>query len=200
MSHETQPHRALIAMMIALLACVVVMSALGIGKMTGTLDPLVARRGVGAMLGLILAATGNVVPKLRLFQPATGAAHSDAIDRFAGWTFVACGLSFAAVFLFAPADKIMLASPLLVVAGFLVVLARWLMWKGTRPLHLSPRWTPGRRSLATMLVSVLLVCAIFFADAVWGDAVSRWMGVLFLYVLFSLRALLAIRLRTSSDA
>lgn len=193
MSHETHPHRALIALCLAILACVVVMMAFGMGKETGTLDPLVARRGVGVALGLVLLATGNFVPKMHLFQPASGRAHSDAIDRFAGWTFVICGLAFAAVFLFAPADKVFLIPPLIVATGFLAVFARWLMWKGNQPSHLSYHSTPGRLVLATSLATVLWTCAIFFADAVWGDDVSRWMAILFAIVLVAFPALLTVK-------
>jgi hypothetical protein len=182
MIQETEPRPALITMFIALGICFVMMIAFGLGSVTDTLDPQVARGGVGAALGLILAITGNFVPKLRLFQLATGSPHSDAIDRFAGWIFVACGLSFAAVFLFAPADKIMLISPLIVLAGFLAVFARWLIWPGNQPIQLSPRWALGRWALAAMLVSVFSVSTIFFADAVWGDTVSRPMGIMFPFV------------------
>ncbi len=180
---QTEPRRTVAAMAIAVLACAAVVMAFGMGKVTGMLDPLVARRGVGAMLGLMLVATGNFVPKLRLFQPAAGAAHSDAIDRFAGWTFVICGLAFAVIFLFAPADMLFVAAPLVVLAGFLAVLARWLTWKRQQPGHLAPAMTTGRLVLVIMLASLLGVCAIFLADVVWGDAVSQWMGLLFPIVL-----------------
>lgn len=192
MIHETEPRRALTAMGITLFACFVAMMAFGMGKITGTLDPLVARRGFGAMLGLMLVATGNFVPKLRLFQPATSAAQSDAIDRFAGWTFVICGFAFAAVFLFAPANTVFIVPPLIVMAGFLTVLARWLMWKGKQPSRLSPDLTLGRRALATALVSVLWVSSFFLADAIWDDASSRWI-VMSVIAWISFRAILTLR-------
>lgn len=182
MNQETKP-RVLMAMSTAILACFVLVMVFGAGKLTGTLDPLVARRGVGVMLGLLLMVTGNFVPKLRLFQSATGVGESDAIDRFAGWTFVLCGLAFAAVFRSAPADQVFIVPPFIVVVGFLAVLARWLMAQGKRPSRLSLHWTPGRRILATMLATVLWMCAIFFADAVWGDHVSRWMAIGFPFIL-----------------
>lgn len=200
MTEEPDLRRALVAMLVALLGCVVVMMALGIGKATGTVDPLIARRGVGAMLGLTLVVAGNFVPKLRLFQPAAGTANSDAIDRFAGWTFVACGLAFAGVFLLAPADRIMLGAPLIVVAGFLVVLARWLMWKERQPSRLSPRFTPGRFAMATVFATVLWGCAIFITDALWGDAVSRPLGMLFPFVLIVFPVLLGVKRLRSPDA
>jgi hypothetical protein len=196
MNHETAP-RALIAMTTAIFACVVLVMAFGVGKLTETLDPLVARRGVGVMIGLMLMVTGNFVPKLRLFQPATGAAHSDAIDRFAGWIFVICGLAFAAVFLSAPADKVFIVPPFIVLAGFLAVLARWLRSQGKQPGRLALHLTPGRLALATMLATVLWTCAIFFADAVWGDNVSRWMAILFPFILIWFSAF---RASKSNDA
>jgi hypothetical protein len=181
-NHDTPP-RALIAMSTGILACAILVMAFGVGKLTGTVDPLIARRGVGAMLGLMLMVTGNFVPKLRLFQPATGATHSDAIDRFAGWIFVVCGFAFAAAFLFVPANQVFIVPPLIVLAGFLAVLIRWLRSKGTLP----GRVTSGRRTLVMMLASILWVCAIFLADAIWGDYVSRWMAIAFpiLLILFS---------------
>lgn len=182
MNHETTP-RPLIAMTTTIVACAVVLMAFGVGKLTETLDPLVARRGVGVMIGLMLMVTGNFLPKLRLFQPATAAANSDTINRFAGWTFVICGLAFATVFLLAPADKVFIVPPLIVMAGFLAVLARWLMSKGKRASRLSLQLTPGRLALATMLATVLGTCAIFLADAVWGDNVSRWTAILFPFIL-----------------
>jgi hypothetical protein len=182
MNHESE-HRPLIAMAAPIVACVFLVMALGVGKLTGMLDPLVARRGVGVMFGLMLMVAGNFVPKLRLFQPAMGAAHSDAIDRFAGWLFVICGFAVAAIFLLAPADKVFIVPPLIVFAGFLAVLTRWLMWKGKRLGQLSLHMTPGRVALATMLATVLWMGAIFLADAVWGDNVSRWMAILFPFLL-----------------
>jgi hypothetical protein len=190
MIDETEPRRALTTLGITLCALLVTMLVFGMGKLTGFLDPLVARRGVGTVLGLMLVATGNFVPKLRLFQPATGTAHSDAIDRFAGRIFVACGLAFAAVFLFAPADRLFILSPIIVLAGFLGVFARWLAWNGKRP-HL----TVGRLMLTIMLATIAWTGAIFFADAAWGDDVSRWMAILSPFMLISAFSLRAARRR-----
>ncbi len=191
MKQELDPRQAMIALMIALGVCFVAMMGFGAGKLTGALDPLVARRGVGTMLGLMLAATGNFMPKLRFFQPAMRGAHSDSIDRFAGWTFVASGLLFASVFLFAPADMIMIVSPLIVLAGALAVLARWLPAKGSPAAGPASHWTPGRRMLATMLASMLGVSAIFLADVAWGDAASKGLAMLFLVALVSVAAVCA---------
>ncbi|MEZ5997764.1 MAG: hypothetical protein R3B98_03615 [Hyphomonas sp.] len=177
MNQTHEPRRAVIAMAFTLLGIVGAMMAFGVAKKTGALEPEAARRGAAAMLGLMLAVIGNFVPKLRLFQPAGGPADSGPVDRFAGWAFVVCGLVFAAVWLFAPADKAMLGSPMIGVAGFLVVLARWLAWRGRHSERLVPRLTPVRMALALLLLSVLWTFGIFFADAVWGDRVSQWMAI-----------------------
>lgn len=190
MNHDPE-RRPLMAMAAPIVACVVVVMALGVGKLTGVLDPLVARRGVGVMFGL----TGNFVPKLRLFQPAVVAAPSAALDRFAGWLFVLCGLSVAMVFLCAPADMLFVLAPAIVFGGFLAVLIRWLRWEKKQLRPLSRPMTPGRVTLATMLATVVWVSAIFLADALWGDHVSRWMAIVFPLVLIWLSAV-----RARSDA
>jgi hypothetical protein len=182
MSHETE-HRPLIAMAAPIGACVVLVMVVGVGKLTGVLDPLLARRGVGLMFGLILMVTGNFVPKLRFFQPAVGAEHSDALDRFAGWLFVICGFAVAVTFLLAPPDKLFIFAPLVILGGFLAVFTRWLMLKGKQPRALSLHMTLGRVALATMLATVLWMGVTFLADAVWGDNVSRWMAILFPFLL-----------------
>lgn len=86
--------------------------------------------------------------------------------------------------------------PLVVLAGVVAVLARWLMWQAEQPGRLLPDLTSGRLALAMMLVSIVWVCAIFLADAVWGDAVSHWMGLLFPLVVVAS----AIRARRSFTA
>lgn len=191
MNHETQP-RVMTAMCIAIFACIVVIMGFGLGKLTGALDPLVARRGVGVFLGLALVANGNFVPKLRLFE-STGAANSDAVDRFAGWTFVLCGIAFAVVFLLAPANLLFIVPPSIALAGFLAVLVRWLMLKGKQPIRLWSRLTNGRLMLAIMLVSLFWTSALFLVDVAWGDAASRWMAIVFAFAIVLVPTLLAFR-------
>ena len=187
--------RSLLAMAPAIVAGVVVVMALGVGKLTGMLDPLLARRGVGAMVGLLLMVTGNFVPKLRLFQSALGAADRDHLDRFAGWLFVVCGLAVTAIFLWAPSDHLFIVAPVVILGGFLAVFTRWLRSKGKPSSARSLPMTPGRLALATMLATALGTGAIFLADAVWGDHVSRRMAILFPFLLIWFSA---IRARTSS--
>jgi len=171
-----------------------------IAKKTGVMDPDLAKRGAAAMIGLVLIVTGNFVPKLRLFQPQDGASGASAVDRFAGWTFVACGAAFVAVWLFAPIDKAVLGSPMIGIAGFLLVLARWLAWKGKRSSGLMPRFTQGRFAVVLLLGSILWTFAIFFADAIWGDSVAQWMAIGFSIVLAALAPLIILWLRRAGQA
>ncbi|MEQ8558416.1 MAG: hypothetical protein RIB03_08870 [Henriciella sp.] len=181
MTHTDDPRRAMTAMAISVFTLFLVMMGFAIAKKTGFLDPDLARRGAAATIGLMLAVSGNFVPKLRLFQPEGGSATP--VDRFAGWVFVLCGLGFAAVWLFAPLQDALVASPMIGAAGFLLVLARWIGWQ-EKPAHRGlPRLTAGRLTLAMLLVSILWTFAIFFADTIWGDAVAQWMAISFTLVL-----------------
>lgn len=199
MNTQVEPRPALIAMGIALVACVIGVIAFGTGKATGAIDPLAARRGVGVLLGLMLMATGNFVPKLRLFQPAVREGQSLAVDRFAGWTFVGCGLGFAAVFLFAPANLLFILSPAIVFAGFLLVGVRWAVENLKQRRFAAPRYTTGRHAMVVVLVMMLWVSATFMADAKWGDEVSRWMVMLLLLAVAVPPAVRAARTRKSPD-
>lgn len=199
MTHS-QSRSPLIAIAILTLSLVAGMAAFAIAKKTGMLDPDIAKRGAAAMIGLVLVVTGNFVPKLRLFQPPDGAAGASAVDRFAGWTFVICGAAFVAVWLFAPIGKAMLASPLIGVGGFLVVLARWLAWSGRHTSSAMPALTPARVTIGLLLISILWTFGIFLADALWGDAASQWLAIIFpVFVGSALPFLIVVMRRTSGS-
>lgn len=196
MTQTQDPRRAMIAMAISVGVLVAIMMAFAVAKKTGLLDPILAKRGAAAMIGLMLVVSGNFVPKLRLFQPDGGSATP--VDRLAGWVFVISGLAFAAVWLFAPLQDALVASPMIGVAGFLLVLARWLGWQ-EKPEHRGlPRMTAGRLTLAMLLVSILWTFGIFFADTIWGDTVAQWMAISFTLVLLCLAPLFAMKVVRSA--
>ncbi|MCI4644677.1 MAG: hypothetical protein MRY64_07840 [Hyphomonadaceae bacterium] len=182
--HNTNSTHPMRSLGIAIAAVVIFMMIFAVAKKTGYADPAFAKRGAAAMLGLMLVIAGNFVPKMRLFQPAKGnLAGASAVDRFAGWVFVICGLAFSTVWLFAPLDKAMLGSPMIGVAGFLLVLARWLSWRRGQAGSLVPSFTPGRALVGLLLLSILWAFAIFFVDAIWGDAVAQWTSIVFIIIL-----------------
>ncbi|RIJ23858.1 hypothetical protein D1224_06285 [Henriciella barbarensis] len=201
MTQAVEPRRAIIPLAVGVCTIVGAMLAFGITKKTGILDPDLARRGAAAMLGLMLVVMGNYTPKLRLFQPAGEHTGASAVDRFAGWTFVVAGLAFVAIWLFAPIDKAMLASPMIGVAGFLVVLARWLAWgeRAGGTASVLPRPTPVRTAVFILLVSLLWTFAIFFADTIWGDRVAQWMAMGLIIVIAAVAPFIAVAMRRASN-
>lgn len=201
MTQAVEPRRAVIPLAVGVCTIVGAMLAFGITKKTGILDPDVARRGAATMLGLMLVVTGNYIPKLHLFRPESVQSGSSAVDRFAGWTFVGAGLAFVAIWLCAPIDKAMLASPMIGVAGFLLVLARWLAWgeQAGGAASILPRPTPVRAAVFILLVSLLWTFAIFFADSIWGDSVAQWMAMGLILVLTGIAPFIVVAMRRHSS-
>lgn len=173
---ETQ--RPVLSLTAAILSVTAIIMVFAIGKLTGHMDDDLAKRGVAVMIGIMLVVVGNYVPKMRLFQSdkTPGAAP---VDRFSGWIFVIAGLIFAAIWIFAPIERATLGSPMIGMAAFLLVLARWLIWRGQRKDGIAPRPTPGRILIAILLLSLLWVSLIFLADGLWGDAAAQWMAIAF---------------------
>jgi hypothetical protein len=201
MTHSDAARRAILAPAIGVGTVMAAMLAFGVAKRTGALDPDLARRGAAAMLGLMLIVTGNYIPKLRLFQPSGTQTGASAVDRFAGWTLVAAGLAFIGIWLLAPIDTAMLASPMIGAAGLLLVLARWLIWGertgGTGSVL--PRPTPARAATFMLLLSLLWTFAIFFADTIWGDGVAQWMAMGFIIALGAVVPFIVVAMRCALD-
>jgi uncharacterized membrane protein len=94
-------------------------------------------------IGLLLAATGNMMPKLRsnnFFGIRTPWTLSDDqvwehTHRFAGWVFVVCGLLLmAAAFVPAlPGQRAPLLAVLPLLAGVAPAVKSWLLWRQRHP-------------------------------------------------------------------
>ena len=89
-------------------------------------DPDRGRRATMIIIGAFLAAAGNALP--RLLPPVSlmqgNAARVQAFHRFAGWTWVLCGLGFATAWLALPIDAAGPASVALVAAALIVTLVQ----------------------------------------------------------------------------
>ena len=85
-----------------------------------------ARRGTQVLLGLFLALTGNAMPKTLtpLAAMRCDPAKVQAFQRFAGWTFVMTGLSFALIWLMLPLGLAHVFSTAVVIAGMLLVITQ----------------------------------------------------------------------------
>ena len=91
-------------------------------------DPDSGRRITMIILGAYLVVTGNALPK----QFATASsmqcdgARVQAFQRFAGWTWVLCGLGFATAWLALPIDAAESVSTALVATAMIVTIVRLL--------------------------------------------------------------------------
>lgn len=198
MDKPKNANRPIITLAVCALGLTALMMGFAVAKKTGLIDADLAKRGAAAMIGILFIVAGNFVPKLRLFQPDSDVPGASAVDRFAGWAFVLSGAAFVTVWTFAPIEKAMLGSPMIGLAVFMLVLARWLAWKGNRTHGLLPRFTPGRIALGLLLVSVMWTFAIFLADAIWGDSVAQWLAIGFTFMICAAAPFAVVALRLFS--
>ena len=93
----------------------------------GALDAFTSKRIMGAIVGLVLAVWGNYMPKTLkpMSEKSCDSSRWVSLRRFAGWAFVISGLSYSAVWIFAPMEYTRLISMTFV--AFSVVLVLTLM-------------------------------------------------------------------------
>lgn len=185
MTQELQSHRSIKTwfVLIALLAATVML--IGAGKMTGLVDGFAAKRGIGVAFGLMMILTGNVIPKLVLpvGTEGQGAAGALAAERLVAWTFVLTGFVCTALWLFAPADHVMLVSSALGLCTFAVAGLYWLIQTSARSGRYDDQVPLRARFGILLLLHTLAWCfAIFGADAIWGDTVAQWLAMVFVVV------------------
>ena len=151
------------------------------------IDHELAKRGVGAGLALLLLLLGNQLPKLVLPLAARGETPALvlAAERFAAMVLVGAGLASLAVWIWWPAEQMMLVAGVIVLAGFGLAAANWarvLLVSGAAAQGASTNLGASKPRLMILILmhALLWVAVIFLADAVWGDAVSRWLVLPFL--------------------
>jgi hypothetical protein len=177
-----------VSSIVGFLGLVAVMGTIAIGKETGVIENHVAKRGVGIIFGLMLFGVGNLLPKFRLFDsPSRDPGQTLAAERFAGWVFVITGTVYIIVWAFTPMSSVMLVSSIVGLSSFALVAFDWIR----RAIARKPS-TAGRQAteatfvkrflLGTMLISLGWGFAIFLADHIWGDAVSRWVAIVFVFL------------------
>ncbi|WP_339872102.1 hypothetical protein [uncultured Brevundimonas sp.] len=197
------PHPALgrsssVALVVLFLAFVGVV----IAKETGQIDGVMAKRGVGALLGLIMVVTGNFLPKL--IFPLNRAAPVGAAERLCGWILVLTGLALVAAFVILPDAGVALQGALIGLAGFAGVGLTLITSGGSaprdaaadraEPAGISPvaqRSARARVSAIFILHAIAWALAMFVADAIWDDPAAIWMVIGFTIA----NSLLALALR-----
>lgn len=91
-------------------------------------DPDSGRRMTMIILGAYLVVTGNAIPKHLATASSTlcDGARMQAFQRFAGWTWVLCGLGFAIAWLALPIDAAQSVSMILMATAMIVTVVRLL--------------------------------------------------------------------------
>lgn len=106
---------------IAISAALAGMEALGL------ISGAIAERGVGAVLGLLVIAYGNAMPKILAPMDNGDPARKQALQRFAGWTLVIGGIGYVLAFLFLPLEYAAYGAVACGVTALGIVFARCLM-------------------------------------------------------------------------
>lgn len=175
---------------VALVTLLLAFAGVVIAKETGQIDGVMAKRGVGALLGLIMVVTGNVLPKM--IFPLTRTARIGAAERVCGWILVLTGLALVAAFALLPDEGVALQGALIGLAGFAgvgltLVASGWSVQgggmsslaeaDGASPL--AQRSDKVRVSAIFILHAIAWAFAMFVADAIWDDQAAIWMVVAF---------------------
>lgn len=90
------------------------------------LSPDLAIRLSGVLLGLVVIANANNVPKAlpRRMPAGLNAAEEQSERRFVGWSLVLGGLGYAATWLLAPIDRANTIAGLLLAATLIIAIGR----------------------------------------------------------------------------
>jgi len=176
--------------MIAFVILLLGFAAVVIAKETGQIDGIMAKRGVGALMGLIMVVTGNILPKL--IFPLTRTARIGTAERVSGWILVLTGLALVAAFAGLPDDNVALQGALIGLTGFagvglILIASGWSVARdglnvlaepeGAAPL--AYRSARVRVSAIFILHAIAWAFAMFVADAIWDDQAAIWMVVAF---------------------
>lgn len=177
-THRT-PDRASSVVMVCLFLA---FAGVVIAKEAGQIDGVMAKRGVGALLGLIMVVTGNFLPKL--IFPVTRTARASAAERLCGWILVLTGLGLVAAFAVLPDEGVAFQGALIGLVGFAGVGLTLLGsgWSTGRHDQADPGASPLAYRSARVRVSAIFILhaiawafAMFVADALFGDRAAVWM-------------------------
>jgi hypothetical protein len=105
--------------------------ATALGAMT---QPDLSQRVLMVILGAFFTATGNALPKT--LTPLAGkcdGARTQAFQRFAGWTWVLTGVTFAMAWLLLPVHLAQPVSLVLLLGGMLIIVAQIVRLRRPRP-------------------------------------------------------------------
>ena len=95
---------------------------------TGAIDYAASKRVGGVIIGVVLAISGNILPKIvtPLSLRKCDDSRAKATERFAGWAFVLAGIAYAAIWLVAPIKDAKMLTSFVGLGAFFVVLLAWI--------------------------------------------------------------------------
>jgi len=172
---------------IAIALLIVTGAGLVVALKSAWIDPALAKRGVSALIGLLLALCGNYLPKMTRTADADTAVLGRA-DRAAGRILVLTGLGFAVLWLLAPLD---VARALASMAGLACAALAVLAWiwtarraaNGPSQLAISATDTAARLALLMLVASIFLTFGLFEIDRIWGDRAAQWSAIVYIMLL-----------------
>lgn len=104
---------------------------LSLARKQGLIDGELVVRAIGVIIGLALAAYGNVMPKMLYGPPPRSIHHAtlaQAVVRVSGWAMTLAFLAWAALWAFAPQELVIIGS-LAVVGASASVMLGYTVWK-----------------------------------------------------------------------
>lgn len=98
--------------------------AFSLGESFDIIPEAASKRAAGVLIGLILAAAGNFLPKAVIPVSARSCdpARAARAERLVGWVTMLAGIAFAAIWIFAPIDAAKIGSALAGLMAFFTAL------------------------------------------------------------------------------
>ena len=177
MSTQTEQAPQVRAAVFTVGVLVLLVIAIAAANALGYAERDLTKRAAGAMFGIILAAAGNVLPKLvRPLSERRDPAAAMAAERFAGRGFVLAGIAIVPICLLAPLPYALPLSAVIGLGAFGLIAANRALRAPGEPL---PHPLSAQGAMLQIFHALLWVFAMFAADWIWGDAAAKWMVVAF---------------------
>lgn len=168
---------------VSVFSVLAIFAALILAEETGFIGSDPARRGVSALMGVLLLLCGNYLPKLTA-APSPNSARLAKADRAAGRLLILTGLGFALIWVLAPLDWARAVSPMAGLAGGLIALLAWVFVAqraegGSAGLAASALSTAARLGVLMISGSIIATFGLFEIDRRWGDEAAQWTSIIF---------------------
>jgi hypothetical protein len=183
---------------LGIVALTALVATAAVAGAAGLIAGALAGRLVGAGLGLMIANTGNLLPKLRPFSGLASSAAS--VERFSGWLLTLTGTAWVALFVFSPLPQARAVAGVIgaVAVGLLAVrwgALAWATWLARRheglaapPANGPASWGLTSWLLFAFLYVLVIACVKFLVDQKQlANELSMWVlaGFWLLYAALS---------------